>query len=226
MLNRSTSADGRFIYPSFPEVRLSGNPSTRGPRSRWVRTRSVDYARQVKDLSSLDESRLVAAANRGHSGAFVEIHRRHAGWVASLARRWTSSEEDALDVVQEVFTDLWRRFPGFHLHSTLRAYLYPAIRNRCIDCHRRRRREAPLESAEEPSVLPARHRFEDSAELRDILKSLPETHHEVVVLRFAYDFRLAEISAALNVPVGTVKSRLHNALRLLRAVGERKRKLD
>lgn len=91
------------------------------------------------------------------------------------------------------------------------------IKHKSVDVLRRRRKEAPLDDAPElwtgefAAPTPGR-----SVEFLDMVKSLPSEQREVVILRFAYDFRLAEIADALEIPVGTVKSRLHNALVELR----------
>lgn len=159
-----------------------------------------------------DEADLVARCNRGDAGAFDELYRRHRGWVLALARRMTREEADALDVLQETFLELLGRFPGFRLTSSLRAFLYPVIRHRAIDAARRRARSTALEDAPEPR---AEWSPPDTALGRHVA-DLPEAQREVVLLRFALGFSLEEVAVAQDVPLGTVKSRLHHALRTLR----------
>jgi RNA polymerase sigma-70 factor, ECF subfamily len=168
-----------------------------------------------------DDEALVAAANNGEVQAYEQLYRRHCGWVTSVARRLTGSEQDSLDVLQETFEYLWTKLPGLRLTSTIRALLYPVIKHKSIDVLRRRRQEAPLGDAPEPWTGPGL-----AVEFLDVLERLPAEQREVVVLRFAYDFRLAEIAEALEVPVGTVKSRLHNALAVLRRSYQEKRHLE
>ena len=170
----------------------------------------------MTDAHSADEPALVEAANHGDVQAFEELYRRHAGWALSLARRLTRSEQDALDVLQETFGYLWAKFPGFELRSTIRAFLYPVIKHTSADLLRRRRRDTPLEHAGEVETLAAADRPGATVEFLNLLEDLPEHQREVVVLRFAHDFRLAEIADVLEIPIGTVKSRLHNALEELR----------
>lgn len=159
-----------------------------------------------------DEGELVARCNRGEAGAFDEIDRRHRGWLLALARRLARSEADARDLVQEVLLDLWRRFPGFTLSSSLRAFLYPVLRHRAIDLGRKRSRTvevAEIADAPVPWEPP-------DTDLGRLVARLPEAQREVVLLRFSLDFRLEEIAEAQGVPLGTVKSRLHHAMRALR----------
>ena len=158
----------------------------------------------------LEDDALVDSAKRGDLRAYEELYRRHAGWVTSLARRLTGNEQDSLDVLQETFEYLWTKLPDLRLTSTVRALLYPVIKHKSVDRLRRRRKESPLDNAEELWTAPP------EAPFLDMVKNLPSQQREVVVLRFAYDFRLAEIAEALEIPVGTVKSRLHNALVELR----------
>lgn len=162
-------------------------------------------------IHDADDEALVAAAQSGQVQAYEELYRRHAGWVTSLARRLTGSEPDSLDVLQETFEYLWAKLPDLHLTSTLRALLYPVIKHKSVDLLRRRRKEAPLDDVKEPwSAQPTAPG--QSVDFLNMLKGLAPEQREVVVLRFAYDFRLAEIAEALEIPLGTVKSRLHNAL--------------
>jgi RNA polymerase sigma-70 factor (ECF subfamily) len=159
-----------------------------------------------------DERLLIARCNRGEQAAVAEVYRRHRGWVLALARRMTREEAEALDLMQETFLDLLGRFPGFRLSSSLRAYLYPAIRHRAIDLARRRQWLESAEGCPEPSVT---WRPPDTA-LGGLVERLPDAQREVVLLRFALDFQLDEIAEAQGVPLGTVKSRLHHALRTLK----------
>lgn len=157
---------------------------------------------------------LIRAANRGDPSAFETLYRRHRDWVAALALRMTGERQDALDVLQETFVYLWGKFPGFTLSaSSLRGFLYPVVKHESLTVIRRRRRQAPLDLASVPE--PAAPPLADDA-FEDTLQDLPREHREVARMRFALDMRLDEIAEALGIPVGTVKSRLHNVLKQLR----------
>jgi RNA polymerase sigma-70 factor, ECF subfamily len=162
-----------------------------------------------------DDRELAARANQGDADAFEALYRRHRDWVVALAWRLTGSRDDALDVLQDTFARLFERFPGFTLTTTLRAYLYPAIKHACISLARKRRNVVPINGAAvEPATEPAAP-SEWSPELARLVGELPEGHREVLRLRFALELRLEEIAEALDLPLGTVKSRLHNALKSL-----------
>jgi RNA polymerase sigma-70 factor (ECF subfamily) len=157
---------------------------------------------------------LVAAANRGDPRALEKLYRRYRDWVVGLAQRTCGNRDDALEVLQETFLYLCRKMPGFELRAKMKTFLYPVVRHLAIDVLRRRGRASPLET--EVPVEPRNHAGERRT-LEETVASLPPAHREVVLLRFGDGFSLKEIATALEVPVGTVKSRLHHALGKLRS---------
>jgi len=160
---------------------------------------------------------LVADLNEGDASAFDALYYRYRDWVYRLACRLTGNDDDALDVLQETFGYLFGKFPGFVLTARLTTFLYPAVKNLAI-AHRRKRQR--LTGHELPAELPGKPDPDNAdktrSELATVLSSLPETHREVLLMRFVDDMSLAEIAAALSIPEGTVKSRLHNAIAALR----------
>ncbi len=161
---------------------------------------------------------LVAAINGGDAAAFEVLYFRHRDWVAGLAYRFTGDSDAALDVMQETFLYLLRKFPGFRLTANLKTFLYPAVRNLSISARRQaaRYRATPAELEQiEHAPAPAAPGAE-AADLQVVLGALPEEQREVLLLRFVDGLSLAEIGVAMDIPLGTVKSRLHNAHQTLR----------
>ena len=156
---------------------------------------------------------LVDAINRGESSAFDVLYWRHRDAVWRLAIRFTRHHDDALDVVQETFAYLVRKFPQFTLTASLITFLYPAVRNYSIAARRIRQRavggDAELHVIAEPASS-ASDAEKDS--LNERLASLSDAHREILLMRFVDGMTQPEIAAALDVPVGTVKSRLHHAI--------------
>ena len=179
----------------------------------------VDDRAQANDQSDArNDLELIAAINDGEASAFEALYFRYRDWVTILAYRFTGDSHAALDVLQETFMYFLRKFPGFRLTANLKTFLYPAIRNLSIAA----RRKANRYQATETELL----RIEQAAapepvgagpgELEIVLKTLSEDHREVVLLRFVEGLSLAEIAEAMEIPLGTVKSRLHNSLEILR----------
>ena len=164
------------------------------------------------------DAELVAAINQGSHAAFEILYRRHRDWTVNLAFRFTGDEALALDVMQETFLYLLRKFPGFELRAQLRTFLYPAVRNLSIAARRKAGRCQAGDAESEILVgLPAPEvSLAGDSDLAAVLANLPLPHREVLLLRFVDGFSLEEIAAALGIPLGTVKSRLHNALKTLR----------
>ena len=160
------------------------------------------------------DQELVEAANRGDSEAFEALYYRHRDWVVRLACRFTGSHHDALDVLQDTFAYLLRKLPGFRLTASMTTFLYPVVKHLSIDMCRRRKRYVSQEEvpdAEAPEAVTT-----GREELAAVMRALSEEHREVVLMRFVEGMSLEEIAGALKIPTGTVKSRLHNALRTLR----------
>ena len=173
-----------------------------------------------KDSQAQIDVELVAAINGGDPSAFERLYFRHRDWVLRLACRFTRDPDMALDVMQETFLYLLRKFPGFRLTANLKTFLYPAVRNLSIAAREKTKRfqasEAEimkLERAAAPSGVPPAA----LADLNAVVSHLPEEHRETLLLRFVDGLSLADIAEVMNVPLGTVKSRLHNALTSLRA---------
>jgi RNA polymerase sigma-70 factor (ECF subfamily) len=159
------------------------------------------------------DQQLVAAANAGEAAAFDVLYHRYKQWVTNLATRFTGDGDQALDVLQETFVYLLSKFPGFRLTSRLTTFLYPAVKNLSIAARRKTAKftggAAALDS------LPGAHAAQPN-ELTAVVSDLPEGQQEVVLMRFVDGLSLEEIATALEIPTGTVKSRLHNALSTLR----------
>jgi RNA polymerase sigma-70 factor, ECF subfamily len=161
------------------------------------------------------DAQLVDALNAGDVTAFDALYYRYRDRVARLALRFTGNHADALDVLQETFAYFHRKFPGFRLTSSVTAFLYPAVRNLSLEQRRKRRRETSADDALIDLPAPNPGAVADRAELATVIGSLPPAHREVVLLRFVDDLTIDEIAAALDVPAGTIKSRLHHAIRSL-----------
>ena len=169
--------------------------------------------------ASCSDVELIAAINSGDADAFEVLYWRYRDWVLGLAFRLTGDSDAALDVMQETFLYFLKKFPGFRLTAQLKTFLYPAVRNLSIAARRKAGRylatPAELEQIENTAAPePAKT---TGGDLEVVLAKLPEEQREVLMLRFVEGLSLAEVAGAMDIPAGTVKSRLHNALQTLRA---------
>jgi len=179
----------------------------------------------VERASECSDVELVAAIRRGDWSAFDALYFRHKEWTYRLAWRFAADENEALDVVQEVFVYLAGKLrePSFTLRASVTTLLYPAVKHTALALKRKRRRMNPQlqGSGEEPDIpIPARPEAQDPITARGevalMLRGLSDAHREIVLMRFVDDMSLEEIADALAIPLGTAKSRLHHALASLR----------
>jgi RNA polymerase sigma-70 factor (ECF subfamily) len=168
-----------------------------------------------EQLDARSDLQLIAAINGGDAAAFDVLYFRYRDWVVGLALRFTGSEDLALDVMQETFIYFLKKFPGFKLTANLKTFLYPAVRNLSIAARQKAQRYHSTES-EQQSLGELTTADAPPDELAVVLENLSEEHREVLLLRFVDGLALGEIAEAMGIPLGTVKSRLHNALEILR----------
>lgn len=154
---------------------------------------------------------LIAAVNHGDTAAFDALYYRYRDWVAHMAFRFTGDRHLALDVLQETFLYFSRKFPGFRLTARLTTFLYPAVRNFSIAARRKKERYVPIDTTDEAIV--ETRQMDETAHL---VAALPEEQGEVLLLRFVDGMSMEEIAQAMRIPLGTVKSRLHYAIKALR----------
>jgi RNA polymerase sigma-70 factor (ECF subfamily) len=169
------------------------------------------------------DEELIAECRLGNQEAFFALFRRHKDAVFRFSRRMLGDEDAAADVVQDVFEYFFRKIPEYRPEAKTTTFLLKAARNRCLNAiEKRRRREAlPLEEGDGPSAAgtePAEavDRADLAAAALRALEGLPPEAREAIALKVERELTYAEIGEILGIPEGTVKSRLHNALELVR----------
>ncbi len=168
------------------------------------------------DANALSDQELIAAINGGDAAAFEALYFRYRDWVAGLAFRFTRDSDTAVDVLQETFLYVLRKFPGFRLTANFKTFLYPAVRNLSIAARRKAERYQASDDEQIENTPAPVGTDTTSGDLKLVLAGLPDEQREVVLLRFVDGLSLKEIANLMNIPLGTVKSRLHNALEALR----------
>jgi RNA polymerase sigma-70 factor, ECF subfamily len=143
---------------------------------------------------------------------------------AAYAYAIVRNRADAEDAVQDAALKAYRAFGKYDDSRPLKGWWLAIVRNCCRDLLRRRRSRpspAPLDRAESPHDLPAddaRPLPGESGELREAIERLSAAHREILDLRYFGDCSYKEIAAALEIPEGTVMSRLYAARQSLAAV--------
>lgn len=178
-------------------------------------------------LVPVGEAGLVAGCRRGDDRAFETLVALHERMVFGLAARLLGDPEEARDLAQDVFLQVFRTVGRFKGQSSLRTWIYRIVVNLCRNRHRFWKRRArhrscgldELTRAEElrlsqpgiPSPFEAARRSERARHVQRALLSLKFDHRLVLVLREVEGLSCDEVAATLGVAVGTVKSRLARA---------------
>jgi RNA polymerase sigma-70 factor (ECF subfamily) len=180
------------------------------------------------------EAGLVESCRLGDAQAFARLVALHEGMVFNLAVRLLGDAEEARDVSQDVFLQVYRTLDRFQGRSSLRTWIYRIVVNQCHNRQRfwrRRRRERScaledLTGVEEarlsrsrqvaPSPLESCERRERESLVRSALDRLSFEHRVVLLLREIEELSCEEIAQTLRLPQGTVKSRLARARECLR----------
>jgi RNA polymerase sigma-70 factor (ECF subfamily) len=167
---------------------------------------------------------LIESFNKGDQAAFETLYYRYRDWVSGLAWRFTANRQDSLDVLQETFAYLLAKFPGFNLSCSMTTFLYPVVKHLSFKVIEKNRRFASNTDQIPELLHPAANENQSTghltvdkrSELADVLKVLPDEQREVLLMRFVDDMSSQEIADALNVPLSTIKTRIHRALQTLR----------
>jgi RNA polymerase sigma-70 factor (ECF subfamily) len=169
--------------------------------------------------------RLVGRLAAGDVDAAAELYDRHGARVFALARRILRNDGDAEDVVQEVFSQVWRSASRYDTtRGTVAGWLLVMARTRAIDRLRARRitpearADAPLDSIPGNTVAPSDQVVSDeqAALVRRALEALPGEQRLALELAYFEGLTQSEIADRLATPLGTVKTRIRTALITLR----------
>ncbi|HEX9236902.1 MAG TPA: sigma-70 family RNA polymerase sigma factor [Actinomycetota bacterium] len=161
--------------------------------------------------SEPSDAELVSRARSADDDAFGELVRRHEANVYNLALRMLGRPEDARDAAQDAFVASYRSLKKFRGDSAFGTWLHRIAVNACYDMLRKRSRE-PVELTEELAGTSSADHSDRSVAAVDVQRALllvPPEFRAPLIMHDVQGMPYEEIAAALDVPVGTVKSRLH-----------------
>lgn len=184
-----------------------------------------------KEVNRVTDRELVEKAKKGDQGAFEQLVLDNQNRVYSLALRLLGDREEAADLAQEAFVKAWQGLSSFQGESSFSTWVYRLTTNVCIDHLRKKKRREAVEPAvsldDEDSgwAEPADwegdpqkqlERSERGKALARALERLPEWQRRALVLRELSGLSYQEIGQALELDIGTVKSRISRARLALR----------
>lgn len=168
---------------------------------------------------ALTDELLTVRCQLGEPSAFDELVERWNAPLWGYVRRLVGDDENAADTLQEVWLRILRALPGLKDPSRIRPWLFGIARRALMD-RLRGQYAAPMadDSALDELLAPepSTDLLDDIDELQEELAKMPFAEREVLVLFYLHELSLSQVAELLGVPVGTVKSRLYRARKMLR----------
>ena len=168
-------------------------------------------------FSTMSDAEIVRLCRAGDAEAWNELVERYSRYVYAICTRgFRLSDEDAEDVFQDVFTRVYTRLDTLRDDSALRPWIAQLTRRRCLDAVARKGREVPADdemTAEESTDLVE---IEEAFAVREALAGLSASCQDILDRFFARDQSYRMISDELEIPSGTIASRIARCLGRLR----------
>jgi RNA polymerase sigma-70 factor, ECF subfamily len=180
-------------------------------------------------MISTQEQYLIQKLKTGDKGAFEDFYNIYWRDLYASACRMTGSSEDAEEIVQDIFVDLWSKREAIPISISIKGYLYKMLKYKLIDKIRKNKLHekyaahiaaevqlARTESAEQGMIS-----RENIYGIHNSTKLLPEKCRQVFMLRRVENYSIREISEHLSISPQTVKNHLHKAFGIMRPVYEK-----
>lgn len=195
--------------------------STRAALASSLGCLGVGRKRRQPDLTTLTDAQLIERAGAGDRPAFSRLVVVHEANVRALLLRLAADATVADDLAQEVFLRAYRGLVGFRGHSSFGTWLYRIAYNVFLNHRSRTKRFAALPEdydvrAAAPEDALSAPRADLRRDLQAAIAELPDRYRAVVVLYYLQEVTYPEIAEILDLPLGTVKTHLHRAKRILR----------
>lgn len=177
------------------------------------------------------EHRIVKRAQKGDRLAFAELVELYKDKLYNLGYRMLGNPQEAEDVAQEAFLRAFSHLSSYNANHKFSTWIYRIATNLCIDRMRKKKADYSLDAEVEgledsdlysriaaPGLTPEEEavRTETQEEIQRAIEALPENYRAAVVLKYLHDMSLQEIADILDVPVSTVKTRIHRGREALR----------
>jgi len=193
-------------------------PDRKKPYKKPVKAFSVieggKKATQNTDLS------LVHKIAAGDHAAMKQVYELHSAPLFHFVKNWLADPHEASDIVHETMLEVWRRADRFQGRSSLKSWIFSIARNKSIDKNRKSSRmsytdEVPQTVDTGVNPMEALELSQDAEILKASIAKLSENHHRMIHMAFYQDMSYREISEIEGCPIGTVKTRILHAKKLL-----------
>jgi RNA polymerase sigma-70 factor (ECF subfamily) len=171
-------------------------------------------------MKDADDLSCLNASAAGDKQALRQLYDRHYPGLFQFIRARLHDPVEATDVIQETFLAVWRQAQGYRSQASVKTWIYSIARNKAIDRQRSNRQEVTLDEAPEMpdgALQPDQvsEALSDARRVRECIDGLSPAHQRVIRLAFYEEAEYAEIAEIEQIPVGTVKTRIFHAKKLL-----------
>ena len=194
----------------------------------------------MKDKKNYDEinkedREIVARILNGEKNEFSKIEKRYGSLIYSLLRKMVHNTEDAKDLTQEAFIKIYSNLATYNPVYPFSSWILKISSNTCIDFLRKKKIETiPIENHSDDSdddyyiqipdttSIPDNNliKSEQKENLNKLIQMLPENYQQIIKLRFEDDLNYTEIAENLNIPLGTVKTLIFRARKMLESLAK------
>ncbi|MEM8752290.1 MAG: RNA polymerase sigma factor [Pseudomonadota bacterium] len=171
-------------------------------------------------MESVDDRELLRRVGEGDKAALRTLYEAHRGSLLAFLRGKCRDEELAKDALHDAMIEVWSSAARFAGASSPKTWMFAIARNKLADRLRKESRLSVVEELPEivddaPDPTLVIERSENAARVRSCLAKLSERHRTVIVLAFFHAMKYEEISKVEGTAVGTIKTRIHHAKKLL-----------
>ncbi len=173
------------------------------------------------DYSELEDTELVVRSLKGEEDAKSELMSRYYKKIYNISYKFVGKFSDAEDLTQEIFFKIFSQLDKYDLEGNFRYWAQRVAKNHCIDHYRKSRKEKQLLLQQQPEIaikdvgnVDQQEVLERKEKMKQIVKyinALPPSLKDCLVMRDMQGYSYQEIADILNLPVGTVKSRINRS---------------
>jgi RNA polymerase sigma-70 factor (ECF subfamily) len=171
------------------------------------------------------DEQLIAKALHGNKKAWLNLLKRYEKQIYHYGMRMTGKNEDALDLMQEVFISVFRNLSTYRNEGSFKSWMFRIAHFRCIEFYRRKKPMQGLDDTPEVecdamSAVDKIYTHQENKQLISAMQQLPLAQKAIVELKFFGQFTFDEIAEQTGISANTAKSRLYGALEKLKTLME------
>ncbi|MFT5923160.1 MAG: RNA polymerase sigma-70 factor (ECF subfamily) [Paraglaciecola sp.] len=179
----------------------------------------------IKKMFEKTDEQLIAKALHGNKKAWLNLLKRYEKQIYHYGMRMTGKNEDALDLMQEVFISVFRNLSTYRNEGSFKSWMFRIAHFRCIEFYRRKKPMQGLDDTPEVecdamSAVDKIYTHQENKQLISAMQQLPLAQKAIVELKFFGQFTFDEIAEQTGISANTAKSRLYGALEKLKTLME------